>query len=53
MLVRHDALMTGVYTPRQTTSAKLDEMISALHALLAKMDARGDRQRTHRHGLRT
>ena len=53
LLVRHDALMTGVYTPRQTTPANVDKMISALHALLAKMDARGDRQRTHRHGLRT
>ena len=56
MLARHDALMTGVYTPRQTTSANVNEMISALHALLgvlAKMDARGDRQRTHRQGLCT
>ena len=39
MLVRHDALMTGVDTPRQTTSAKLDETISTLHARLTKMDA--------------
>ena len=44
--------MTGAYTPRQTMPTNVDEMISALHALLAKMDARGDRQRTHRPGLR-